>query len=562
MLVGLSIALVGAVFVVPAGQAASGGPFITVPVGGPPVSGIFDTIKELPNVGGIGVIDNQFCTSSGPGNLHGANVMVNCDSILFPHNEMSVAVDPTNPSHIVAGSNDYELFFNGASSQQQIIAGFYTSTDGGATWFNGHLPTSGINSLGDPGVAFSPDGKTVYYSTVGFNFGQGGGFSVPSIMVSTSTDGGMSFSMPTIVAHGTGGTGVTLFNDKPAIAVDQSNGAHRGRVYVTYTQFSLGVHGAYLSSPIMVSYSDNGGKTFSAPMEISGSSATLCANPFVAANKGRCNEDQDSSPVIGADGTVYVAFENEEFQGAPNFRDQYLVVRSADGVHWNAPSQAVWPIFDGATDYPINVDGRQTLTNSEFRLGSAGNLAIDPSSDSAPASTRLYLSFSDNRFGTPATMTTPAITNVDVFVSASADGGSTWGGPVDVASGASAAGDQFFPWAAVRKDGQLFVAYKDRSYDPHNVLFGETLVTSADQGATFSAPMEVSSALSNPNDSRWFTAGGTTNGKATFIGDYEGLAIGSDGVAHPIWTDMSLQTFQSAPPGRGLNNENVFTASV
>ncbi len=37
------------------------------------------------------------------------------------------------------------------------------------------------------------------------------------------------------------------------------------------------------------------------------------------------------------------------------------------------------------------------------------------------------------------------------------------------------------------------------------------------------------------------------NGFSTFIGDYMGLAVGSDGVAHPVWTDTRNPTFMYDP---------------
>ena len=107
----------------------------------------------------------------------------------------------------------------------------------------------------------------------------------------------------------------------------------------------------------------------------------------------------------------------------------------------------------------------------------------------------------------------------------------------------------------------LRVAYKDRSYDSGNVKYGETLATSTNGGVSFSS-VRVDTGLSNPNDSRWFTNGGTTNGKTTFLGDYENLAIGSDGVSHPIWTDMRSSQFQSPPPGRGHNTQDAVTAAI
>ncbi len=534
---------------------------------GPPISGLLDSAADFSSeTPGVGQITMASCTD-GTG-LGGGNIRVNCDSIKLPHNEMSIAVDPTNANHIVAGSNDYELFFVGSTVIERIIAGFYTSTDGGTTWHNGHIDPGGFTFGGDPAVAFNVKLGLVHYGTTAFNAGQHGGFATATVEVNTSPDGGLTFGHPVIVALGMGGTRVTVFNDKSYITVDNNPASpFYGRLYVTWTRFTFDQLGGYISSPIFLSFSDDGGQTFSAGQEISGTSSTLCANPFRSFNTNICNEDQFSSPVVGPDGTVYVAFENQEFQGASTgFRNQYLVVHSTDGgVTFGTPSQAVFPIFDGGNDYPINVNGRQTLSNSQFRVNSAGNLALDPSSGPGPGTTGLFISFSDNRKGvatcaSPCTFQT-VTTNTDVFVVSSTNGGTNWSMPVPVPAGGSSDNDQFYPWAAVSSTGILKVAFKDRSYDPSNIKYGETLATSTDGGASFTSA-HVDSGLSNPNDSRWFTNGGTTNGKATFLGDYEGLAIGSDGVSHPIWTDMRSSQFPSPPPGRGHNTQDVVTASL
>jgi hypothetical protein len=534
---------------------------------GPPISGLLASAADFTSDNpGVGQITMTSCTDGT--DLGGGNIRVNCDSISLPHNEMSIAVDPTNPSHIVAGSNDYEIFFIGSSSIERIIAGFYTSFDGGTTWINGHIAPGGFTFNGDPAIAFNTKFGVVDYATIASNGGQKAGFATATIQVNTSPDGGQTFGHPVVVALGMGGTRVTVFNDKPYIAVDNNPASpFYGRVYVTWTRFTFDQFGNYISSPIFLSFSDDGGQTFSTGQEISGTSSTLCANPFRSFNTNRCNEDQFSSPVVGPDGTVYVAFENEELQGASTgFRNQYLVVSSTNGgASFGAPSQAVFPIFDGGNDYPINVDGRQTLTNSQFRVNSAGNLAIDPSSGPTPATTRLYIAFSDNRKGValcaPSCSFTTVTTNTDVLVVSSTNGGASWGSPVTVPHGGTSDNDQFYPWAAVSSTGVLKVAFKDRSYDPSNIQYGETLATSTDNGASFTS-IRVDTGLSNPNDSRWFTGGGTTNGKATFIGDYEGLAVGSDGISHPLWTDMRTSRFPSPPPGRGHNTQDAVTASV
>jgi hypothetical protein len=534
---------------------------------GPSPSGlVFNSSSDFttdPSAPGIGSIDHTSCTDGT--DLGGGNIRVNCDATNLPHNELSITVDPANPNHIVAGSNDYEIFFVGSTIVERVIAGYYTSFDGGTTWTNGHISPGGFTFNGDPAIAFNTKFGVVDYATIASNGGQAAGFATATIQVNTSNDGGLTFGNPVVVALGTGGTRTTVFNDKPYIAVDNNPAsAHYGRVYVTNTRFLFNSQGQYLESPIQLSFSDDGGKTFSTPQIISGFSTTLCSQPFVSPrNNGICNEDQFSTPVVGGDGTLYVAFENGEHAQTPAiFRDQYLVVKSTDGgATFSSPVSAVFPIFDGSTDYPINVDGRQTLSNSQFRVNSAGNLALDPSSGPGPSTTRLYISFSDNRNGVLTSNPATVVTNTDVFVVSSSNGGTTWTSPVLVPGGSGSQNDQFYPWAAVSNTGIVKVAFSDRSYDPSNIQYGETLSTSTNNGASFTS-IRVDTGLSNPNDSRWFTNGGTTNGKATFLGDYNGLAIGSDGKAHPAWTDMRTNAFPSPPPGRGHNTQDAVTATV
>ncbi len=564
-LVGLTAALIGSLFgvspVLGAGQSTGSSNAVT-PAPGPQLSGIFQSASSFrQDPPGQGTVSMTSCMDGT--DLGGGNIRINCDSTTLPHNEMAIAVDPAHPNHLVAGSNDYEISFVGATIVERVVAGYYTSFDGGKTWLTGHVPPGGFTFTGDPAVAFNPKWGLVHYAVIAFQGGQVGGFADASVQVSASSDGGRTFGRPVVVALGTGGTRVTIFNDKPYITVDNNPTSHfYGRLYVTWTRFLFGPFGNYIESPIFFAFSDDGGSTFSVPMEISGTSSTFCTKPLVASNAGTCNEDQFSSPVVGPDGTVYVAFENGEFQGAPEFRDQYLVVRSSDGGRtWQGPFQAVGPISDGIDDYPINVDGRQTLSNSQFRVNSAGNLAVDPHSGPDGSSTVLYIAFSDNSNGVLTGSFKTVQTNTDVFVTKSSNGGTSWTSANPVASGDAEKNDQFYPWAAVSDHGTLLVAYKDRSYDPGNIKSGETLVSSND-GATFSRPVRVDTGLSNPNDSRWFTNRGQTNGKATFIGDYEGLAIGSDGVAHPLWTDMRIAAFPNPPSGRGHNTQDAVTAAV
>ena len=481
----------------------------------------------------------SLCTSS---TTFGSNVQANCDSTVLPHNETAIAADPANPAHLVGGSNDSELPPNGASGSAKSVLGYYTSFDGGATWLNGQVPSGSFTQTSDPSVVFDTSGR-VYIGAVAFDLGLGGLALGGAIQVSTSTDGGRTFAAPSVVERS---NSPTIFEDKPyLVADDNAASPFAGSVYVTWTRFHFADRAAtqFLESPIFFSTSHDGGKTWSTPKEISGVNPAVCTFSGTALpNDGSCREDQFSSPVVAPDGTIYVAFENDQAVNDGQFRNQYLVVKSADGgATWSAPIRASDVLTDGASDYPINVQGRQTLSNSQFRVNSAGSLAIDPTSGS------LFVTWSDNRNGTASS------TNTDVFVAGSTDGGTTWSRPAAVSR---AANDQFYPWAAVAPDGTLEVVYFDRSYDSANSRYGVTLAKLAPGTHSFTR-QRVDTGLSDPNHARWFS--GATNGETTFLGDYNGLAIGSDGVAHPFWTDMRRVVTVNHATG---TTEDAFTTAV
>jgi hypothetical protein len=91
----------------------------------------------------------------------------------------------------------------------------------------------------------------------------------------------------------------------------------------------------------------------------------------------------------------------------------------------------------------------------------------------------------------------------------------------------------------------------DRSYDAANSKYGITLA----RGVSIFTAARVDTGLSDPNHARWFAV----NGQTTFLGDYNGLAVGSNGVAHPFWTDM--RRVVTVNHGTGTT-EDAVTAAV
>lgn len=487
------------------------------------------------------------------------DVKVNQDFSKRPQNETTIIVgtlgtrDPGFDNVVIAGANDYRL-------GRPIGAAFYTSTDGAALIWNDGLPPYPLFAVatgktlqvveppfgtGDPVLAFGParagEPRLVYYAYLGVS----ANFCEHGIFVSRSTNG-LLWAEPVVPpllppdgrftpVYWNSARNCNVFNDKPWLAVDTSGGPHDGRVYVTWTRFVFN-HNRYQESPILMAYSDDNGETWSDSIEVSGFSRILCHSQ-VSGRAGRCDEGQFSNVVVGPDGTVYVAFLNQQFGGADDgFRNQYLLTKvDPDTLEVSAPSR-VAGLIDGQNDLPIQSLGLTTLCNANFRLNSAGNLAIDPSGNA------LYLVFMDNRngstfpFPTRVGKTEPFVcpegktTDTDVFIVKSSDGGVSWSSPLRVNQDPPGNGsDQWFPFVAVAPEGdhagRVDVVFYDRRDHPR--LTRVYLARSSDGGATWDDRL-VSDAFSNMN---WAFGGGI------FIGDYNGLAIDRDGNSYPFWTD-------------------------
>ncbi len=219
---------------------------------------------------------------------------------------------------------------------------------------------------------------------------------------------------------------------------------------------------------------------------------------------------------------MYVSFENFNTLA----ENQVLVVSSADGGNSFSAPVKVDDLFD--INFPSNADGRATLTGCQLRYGVKANTAADPSDASGKT---VYVTWADNRNGSSAA------TNVDVFLGRSTDGGTTW----NVYTVDNSVNDQFYPWVAVAPDGRVDVGYMDRSYSSGQTVcqYGFTLTRlafDANGSVSSSTRTRIDSGLSDPGHSRWFS--GTTAGNSRFIGDYNGIAIGTDGVTQSLWTDQ------------------------
>src|SRR5258706_4374250 len=170
--------------------------------------------------------------------------------------EPHVAVNPLNSNNMV-GVWQQDRFSNGAS--RGLVTGI--SLDGGATWSLRQVPWS-LCSGGeyqratDPWVTFSPDGTAhqVGLGVTGESFTATG---VSAILVSRSTDSGITWSPVTTVIRD---AGATFFNDKETITADPLDSRF---VYAAWDRLRNGANG-----PTLFSRTADGGLTWEAARTI------------------------------------------------------------------------------------------------------------------------------------------------------------------------------------------------------------------------------------------------------------------------------------------------------
>jgi hypothetical protein len=246
-------------------------------------------------------------------------VITACSTNNRQQNEPAASVSPTNPTLMTAGSNDYCT----VPTAGDAWAGFYYSSDGGATWTDSLLPgypgdTSAegqasplqgvVGSSGDPVQAWDDFGH-LYYAGIGFNrvHPQNGDLWVARY--SWQAGPKPQYDFTTLARTGTPAL-AGVFNDKIQLEVDRgASSPYSGNVYVCWARFqgNAGNNGIFLIR------STDGGHTFSQPTKLSES----------------VHDSQFCDIAVTRTGDVYVLWRG--FAGRGQQQDAILYAKSTNG---------------------------------------------------------------------------------------------------------------------------------------------------------------------------------------------------------------------------------------
>jgi len=535
--------------------------------------------------GGTNVRANQECTNQSAAGFFGRGQA---------QNETAVAVNPRNPRNVLIGQNDYR--------RGDGVCGADWSKDGGRHWGDELLPVSftapGFTAArhywdagGDTSVAFDSSGEA-YLFCLAFNRPAGTSDvagTASGLFLFRSADGGASWNFPASSVKqtpGDGSDGIGLL-DKPYMAVDAGrHSGFRDRIYVAWAEYNLNFSAAQIS----FAWSGDHGATWNLTGAISGFSTALCPNNFSGAPAGTCDANQFPQPFTAPNGDLYVVFQNQNNAVAPGGDNhaQMLIVKSTDGgASFSAPVKVSdWndlpdcltytghdafracvvtaPLSDlsifRATNYPSGVavsNNRIVVTFgsyiNEHSNPTRGNCT--PTGFSGTTGLNLYDGVGEANG-----------CNNDIVVSVSTDGGASFTGtstPVEqlpsISDERATLADQWWQWAALTPRGGVAVAYYDRKYGTDQQTGFMDITMRRGNGSHVRVTDRSLPPLSE------FPEGTARSG--IFLGDYIGLAVGSDGQAHPAWADTRNPIFtQSATDVRQLVNagqgSDIYTRSL
>ncbi len=511
----------------------------------------------------------------------GPNVRVNAPQQAFPNgllgrSETTVA-GTDDGRFLVVGFNDAQGFcgppFGAACTPQTPpgLSGFAFSSDGGLTWTDGGAPPviDHVFTRGDPWLALGgTDGATFFYANLAVHdttgasfgvsihrghFGLGGAFTWDDVRTFNSSNPNDFLDKEAIAAQpGTPNAyvSVTNFIGLPCPAFPNTMGAF-GQIEVWRTHDSGDSwQGPAIVSPDMTNVDvvdpncGNTGTLQQSSVSAIGPNGEL----FVAWQQGPTFSGKDGS-VVSTDAKIKVA---RSLDGGVTFSTP-VTVADINSMRQNSP---VGYNRDRINDHPrvaVAMTGRDMGRVYVVYYGAVAPVTADPI---APCPAPLTGNCRAQR-----------LTSSQVFLKFSDDKGSTWSSAIPLAPAPPATGvKRWWPTVSVEPGGNVDVIYYEskehaistnpfctirvssgglRRRGTANSLVDTFWVRSIDGGATFSAPMRVTTATSN-----WCTV--ASNVRPNF-GDYIGSVSGGNRVL-ATWADGRNgvpDTFYSTGLGAG-----------
>ncbi|HEX3551778.1 MAG TPA: hypothetical protein VIA62_00940 [Thermoanaerobaculia bacterium] len=405
-----------------------------------------------------------------------------------PRSESDIRINFLNPLKIISASNNI-----GGSGQQAQ----YFSSDGGGTWGQTSLGLqTGDAFHSDPAVDWTSDG-TAWSATIGINSAG----TILHMRAYKSTNGGATWTFDATFS------GTQTNTDKELIWVDHSaTSAFKDNIYACWhngnPQFvnrRTGPAGSW-GTPLQISGSETTGTAIGCDVKTNSAGDVFVFWPDTGSSKVYVAKSTNGGVSFGTPVRMANTFDSFDI-GIPAMASRRLLIYTTGAAYKTATKNMVystWTDQTGATgcNSPANEPGTNTASTCKSRIW---------------------------------------------FVRSS-DGGATWGTPVMINNQASL-NDQFNQSMAVDEtNGRISIIYYDTVDDPGRKKTNVYYQTSADDGATWSAPFKVSTAQTDE------TVAGADSGNQ--YGDYNSLSGWSNSF-FPSWTDR-----------RSGGNEEIWTAAV
>jgi len=410
------------------------------------------------------------------------------------HVEVTSAADPNDSAHLVVCSVLTPVDEAGAWTAA------YVSFDGGKNFSKTVEQRSILNGRqevsADPTCAYGTDGSA-YFAAL-----SNSGFDARTVFFK-SPDGGHTWLRP-----------VSLFAawDRPFIAVDQTAGKNRGRIYVSHNYRAQN-----FDPPQPQQFNSAGGIGLQRSLD---GGATFLGPTLRLALGGVQHEAINAeNTVVLSDGTTITLF----FEGDPVLR-RGSYIPDMDGSLKVISSSDGGESFTDAIKVANHFEDRNRSTKATLP-----NIAVDPGSQNFKD--RLYVAWHDSG---------PELE--EGFVSYSSDHGKTWSSPLRIGSREN---DVFQTTLAVNKQGVVGLIWYEGV--PGAYGYAVRFAASTDGGQSWLTPVAVSQRAPTNRGEKWMMLGKAAGKDPVTVrifrylwqssGDTAGLTADSHGTFHAFWID-------------------------